>query len=59
MKFEPTDEQIMRHLAAKLGIGGASSHPDIDKFIPTLSGPDGMCGTHPDLLPGSSSISLT
>lgn len=52
VKFEPTDEQLMRHLAAKLGLAGFSPHKDIGMFIPTIDKEGGMIRMHPEHLPG-------
>ncbi|XP_022142097.1 NAC domain-containing protein 10-like [Momordica charantia] len=49
VKFDPSDEQILEHLEAKLK---RSLHPLIDQFIPTLEGEHGICYTHPQNLPG-------
>lgn len=50
VKFDPSDEQILEHLEAKLK---RSLHPLIDQFIPTLEGEHGICYTHPQNLPGN------
>eukprot|EP00249_Psilotum_nudum_P036954 c9126_g1_i1 orf=2-454(-) len=52
VKFDPSDHEILEHLAAKVGIDNAEPHPLIDEFIPTLDGEDGICYTHPENLPG-------
>lgn len=56
MKFDPTDQELIEHLEAK--VEGKEdeknkSHPLIDEFIPTIQGEDGICYTHPEKLPGS------
>ncbi|KDP29362.1 hypothetical protein JCGZ_18283 [Jatropha curcas] len=52
VKFDPTDQEIIWHLLAKVGIGGLEPHPFIDEFIPTVYNDDGICYTHPQNLPG-------
>lgn len=53
VKFDPTDCEILEHLAAKLGVKEAKApHPYIDVFIPTLDGESGIYYTHPERLPG-------
>ncbi|XP_047309193.1 NAC domain-containing protein 75-like isoform X2 [Impatiens glandulifera] len=53
VKFDPTDQELIEHLEAKVQEGKDSkSHPLIDEFIPTIEGEDGICYTHPEKLPG-------
>ncbi|XP_062179113.1 NAC domain-containing protein 75-like [Phragmites australis] len=54
VKFDPTDQELIEHLEAKVrsGVAAAPSHPLIDEFIPTIEGEDGICYTHPEKLPG-------
>ncbi|KAG0499258.1 hypothetical protein HPP92_003949 [Vanilla planifolia] len=52
VKFDPTDQELIDHLEAKVSSHGLSSHPLIDEFIPTIDGEDGICYTHPEKLPG-------
>ncbi|KAL0910411.1 hypothetical protein M5K25_021391 [Dendrobium thyrsiflorum] len=52
VKFDPTDQQLIEHLEAKVSTHGLSSHPLIDEFILTIEGEDGICYTHPEKLPG-------
>ncbi|KAK3130648.1 hypothetical protein QOZ80_6BG0496120 [Eleusine coracana subsp. coracana] len=54
VKFDPTDQELIEHLEAKVrpGTADAPSHPLIDEFIPTIEGEDGICYTHPEKLPG-------
>ncbi|KAL6603921.1 hypothetical protein ACP70R_044282 [Stipagrostis hirtigluma subsp. patula] len=54
VKFDPTDQELIEHLEAKVrpGSAAAPSHPLIDEFIPTIEGEDGICYTHPEKLPG-------
>lgn len=52
MKFDPTDQEILEHLEAKVRSDIHKLHPLIDEFIPTLEGENGICYTHPEKLPG-------
>ncbi|KAJ8774703.1 hypothetical protein K2173_017149 [Erythroxylum novogranatense] len=52
VKFDPTDQEIIWHLLAKVGEGGQNPHPFIPEFIPTVEKDDGICYTHPRNLPG-------
>ncbi|KAG9152893.1 hypothetical protein Leryth_012518 [Lithospermum erythrorhizon] len=52
VKFDPSDEEIIRHLLTKVGAGNLNPHPFIDAFIPTVNEDDGICYTHPRKLPG-------
>ncbi|KAH0449948.1 hypothetical protein IEQ34_020640 [Dendrobium chrysotoxum] len=53
VKFDPTDVELLEHLAGKIGVGIAKAHIFIDEFIPTLDGEQGICCTHPENLPGA------
>ncbi|CAK9180418.1 unnamed protein product [Ilex paraguariensis] len=53
VKFDPSDVEILEHLAAKCGVGNLKPHMFIDEFIPTLEGDEGICSTHPENLPGA------
>lgn len=53
VKFDPTDQELIDHLEAKVEAKDMmKSHPLIDEFIPTIEGEDGICYTHPEKLPG-------
>ncbi|XP_057506480.1 NAC domain-containing protein 75-like isoform X2 [Actinidia eriantha] len=52
VKFDPTDQELIEHLEAKVEAKDSKSHPLIDEFIPTIEGEDGICYTHPEKLPG-------
>ncbi|KAL3831034.1 hypothetical protein ACJIZ3_019836 [Penstemon smallii] len=52
VKFDPSDQEIIWHLLAKVGVGNSNPHPFIDEFIPTVHEDDGICYTHPQNLPG-------
>ncbi|XP_062162945.1 NAC domain-containing protein 73-like [Alnus glutinosa] len=54
VKFDPTDNEILEHLEAKVVSDERKLHPLIDEFIPTLEGENGICYTHPEKLPGVS-----
>jgi No apical meristem (NAM) protein len=51
VKFDPTDQELIEHLEAKVK-EGLRSHPLVDEFIPTIELEDGICYTHPEKLPG-------
>ncbi|KAI7739563.1 hypothetical protein M8C21_014567, partial [Ambrosia artemisiifolia] len=53
VKFEPTDVELLEHLAAKCGVGNEMPHQFIDEFIPTLDVDEGICYKHPENLPGA------
>ncbi|KAL7129970.1 hypothetical protein ABFS83_13G102500 [Erythranthe nasuta] len=52
VKFDPSDQEILQHLEAKVLCDAEKLHPLIDKFIPTIEGDNGICYTHPEKLPG-------
>ncbi|MBA0685744.1 hypothetical protein Goari_013392 [Gossypium aridum] len=52
LKFDPSDIELLEHLAAKCGVGDLKPHPFIDEFISTLNEDQGICYTHPQNLPG-------
>lgn len=52
VKFDPSDVELLEHLAAKCGVGNEKTHPYIDEFIITLNGEEGICYEHPENLPG-------
>ncbi|XP_059455468.1 SUPPRESSOR OF GAMMA RESPONSE 1 [Corylus avellana] len=52
VKFDPSDQEIIWHLLAKVGVGDFKPHPFIDEFIPSVEEDDGICYTHPQNLPG-------
>ncbi|RDX63070.1 Supressor of Gamma Response 1, partial [Mucuna pruriens] len=53
VKFDPSDVELLEHLAAKSCIGNREPHVFIHDFIPTLEGEQGICYTHPENLPGA------
>ncbi|KAJ8532128.1 hypothetical protein K7X08_012051 [Anisodus acutangulus] len=52
VKFDPSDQEILEHLEAKVILDAHKLHPLIDEFIQTLEGENGICYTHPEKLPG-------
>ncbi|KAF6155913.1 hypothetical protein GIB67_039244 [Kingdonia uniflora] len=54
VKFDPTDQELLEHLEAKVQTDIHKLHPLIDEFISTIKGDDGICYTHPEKLPGVS-----
>ena len=58
VKFDPSEQQLLGHLAAKLGIGNARPHAFINDFIKTMEEDDGICYTHPENLEGDCWLSL-
>ncbi|KAF0932285.1 hypothetical protein E2562_009550 [Oryza meyeriana var. granulata] len=52
VRFDPTDQELIEHLEAKVKDGVSTSHRLIDEFIHTIKGEDGICYTHPENLPG-------
>jgi hypothetical protein len=58
VKFDPSDQEIIWHLLAKVSDGGIKPHPFIKEFIPTVDNDDGICYTHPQNLPGWCEASL-
>ncbi|KAL9454677.1 hypothetical protein AB3S75_010138 [Citrus x aurantiifolia] len=58
VKFDPTDQELLEHLEAKVRADARKLHPLIDEFIPTLEGENGICYTHPEKLPGVSKDGL-
>ncbi|GAU29027.1 hypothetical protein TSUD_165450, partial [Trifolium subterraneum] len=52
-KFDPSDVELLEHLAAKCGVGNLEPHMFIEEFIPILEGDQGICYTHPENLPGA------
>ncbi|XP_048434611.1 SUPPRESSOR OF GAMMA RESPONSE 1-like isoform X2 [Pyrus x bretschneideri] len=53
VKFDPSDGELLVHLAAKCGVGNSQPHLLIDELIPTLEGDNGICYDHPKNLPGA------
>ncbi|KAJ0447281.1 putative transcription factor NAM family [Helianthus annuus] len=53
VKFDPTDVELLDHLAAKCGVGNERPHEYIDVFVPTIDVEQGICYKHPENLPGA------
>ncbi|PSS30348.1 NAC domain-containing protein [Actinidia chinensis var. chinensis] len=53
VKFDPSDVELLEHLASKCGVGNPKPHMFIDEFIPTVDREEGICYTHPENLPGA------
>ncbi|KAF5958660.1 hypothetical protein HYC85_005885 [Camellia sinensis] len=53
VKFDPSDIELLEHLAAKCGVGNSKPHMFIDDFILTVDKEEGICYTHPENLPGA------
>ena len=56
VKFDPTDQELIEHLEAKVSADSAISHPLIELFIPTIDSEHGICYTQPEKLPGKTLI---
>lgn len=52
VRFDPSDEELLEHLAEQIGRGSKPPHPLLHQFIRTLEEEDGICRTHPENLPG-------
>ncbi|XP_048539789.1 NAC domain-containing protein 75-like [Triticum urartu] len=52
VKFDPTDQELIEHLEAKVSADSARSHPLTDLFMPTIDSENDICYTHPKKLPG-------
>ncbi|XP_058185375.1 SUPPRESSOR OF GAMMA RESPONSE 1-like [Rhododendron vialii] len=52
VKFDPSDIELLDHLAAKCRLGCSEPHKFIEEFIPTVDQEEGICYTHPENLPG-------
>ncbi|XP_047150908.1 SUPPRESSOR OF GAMMA RESPONSE 1-like isoform X2 [Vigna umbellata] len=53
VKFDPSDVELLEHLAGKCGVGNTQPDMFIKEFISTLEGDQGICYTHPENLPGA------
>ena len=56
VKFDPTDQELIEHLEAKVSADSARFQSLIDLFIPTIHGEHSICYTHPEKLPGETPI---
>ena len=51
VKFDPTDQELIEHLEAKVSADSARFQSLIDLFIPTIDSEHGICYTQPEKLP--------
>ena len=56
VKFDPTDQELIEHIKAKVSADSVISHPLIELFIPTIDSEHSICYTHPEKLPGKTPI---
>ena len=56
VKFDPTDQELVEHLEAKVSANSARFQCLIDLFIPTIDSEHGICYTQPEKLPGKTPI---
>ena len=51
VKFDPTDQELIEHLEAKVSVDSARFQSLIDLFIPNIDREHGICYTQPKKLP--------
>ena len=56
VKFDPTDQELIKRLEAKVSADSARFQSLIDLFIPTIDSEHGICYTQPEKLPGKTLI---
>ena len=56
VKFDPTDQELIEHLGAKVSADSARFQSLIDLFIPTIDSEHDICYTQPETLPGKTLI---
>ena len=56
VKFDPTDQELIEHLEAKVSADSARFLSLIDLFIATIDIEHGICYTHHEKLPGKTMI---
>ena len=56
VKFDPTDQELIEHLEAKVSVDSARFQSLIDFFIPTIASEHVICYTQPEKLPGKTPI---
>ena len=56
VKFDPTDQELIEHLEAKVSVDSARFQSLISLFIPTIDSEHGICYTQPKKLPGKTPI---
>ena len=52
IKFAPMDQELIKHLEAKVSADSVRFQSLIDLFIPTIDSEHGICYTQPKKLPG-------
>ena len=57
VKFDPTDQELIEHLEAKVSADSARFQSLIDLFTPTIDSEHSICYTQPEKLPGNTPIS--
>ena len=55
-KFDPTDQELIEHLEAKVSADSVRFQSLIDLFIPTIDSEHDICYTQPEKLPGKTPI---
>ena len=56
VKFDPTDQELIEHLEAKVSADSAIPHHLINFFIPTIDSEHDICYTQPEKLLGKTPI---
>ena len=56
VKFDPMDQELIKHLEAKVSADSARFQSLIDLFIPTIDSEHDICYTHSEKLPGKTLI---
>ena len=56
INFDPTDQEMIEHLEAKVSTDSMRFQSLIDLFIPTIDSEHGICYTQPEKLPGKTPI---
>ena len=56
VKFDPTDQELIEHLEAKVSADSVRFQSLIDLFIPTIDSEHDICYTQPEKLPGKTLI---
>ena len=57
VKFDPTDQELIEYLEAKVSVDSARFQSIIGFFIPTIDSEHDICYTQPEKLPGKTPIS--
>jgi len=58
VKFDPNEQEMLEHLKAEVVFDACKLHAVIDEFILTFEGENGICSTHPEILPGVTCLTL-